>query len=428
MKKHGARLLLVLGCVLAIGTVVQDFRFNSSTRLAEGDAQGAEREFGVVLTSLANLRAAQTAYLATGQGPEFWMRRASEIAAEMQTGIGRIRASVGSAQARVNLDSATTALTDLMNLDKRAREAIASDQRFLASDIIFAEGLTPTQSIVDNLATARDAEISAIQDRLLFDSRLRLAMTPVALLFVLAAAFTAGRAARPPAPSAAASMAQMIRDLPPPVKTPIGQAASATAAAAATTAAPKPTPAPVTVPATPVPATATAVVPAPVAPPKPPVPSVDWATAAELCVDLARVMDSRDMPALLERAAKTMDANGLVVWVINRQGTTLMPMLSHGYSDRVLAKLGTLDASADNVTSLSFRTMRPQSMTGLRDGKCSAVAVPLITADGCNGVLSAEVPGANPAAECVAMARIIAAQFSTIIAPVESTTTAAVQA
>ncbi len=41
-------------------------------------------------------------------------------------------------------------------------------------------------------------------------------------------------------------------------------------------------------------------------------------------------------------------------------GSTLRPSLTHGYSDKVIAKLGVLDVAADNVTSLSFRSMRPQ--------------------------------------------------------------------
>jgi hypothetical protein len=295
----------------------------------------------------------------------------------------------------VNLDSATTALTDLMTLDKRAREALASEQRFLASDLLFAEGLSATQAVTDNLTTARDFEVSAIQDRLLLESRLRLAMAPTALALVLAAAFTAGRSARPPAPSAAASMAQMIRDLPPPVKAPLPQ------------------PAPIRPPVT-------------AAPPSPPLPAplpepvANWTEAAELCVDLARVMDSRDIPALLGRAAKTLEASGVVLWIINRKGTTLLPMLSHGYSERVIAKLGTLDVSVDNVTSLSFRTMQPQTMPGVGQGTTSAIAVPLVTIAGCNGVFAAEVQGARPAEEALAMARIFAAQFATMIEPCDT--------
>jgi len=392
VKKHGTRLLLVLSCVIALGTVVQDFRFNTSSKQAQANALGAEREFGSVLASLAELRASQAAYLATGQGPDFWMRRASEISTRMNSAIGRLRTSAENTQARVNLDSATTALGDLMTLDKRAREALASEQRFLASDILFAEGLSAAQAVTDNLITARDFEVSAIQDRQLLASRLRLAMAPATLVLVLATAFTAGRAARPPAPSAAASMAQMIRDLPPPVKAPLGQ------------------PAPIKPPV--------AVAPPP--PPAPLQPTANWPEAAELCVDLARVMDPRDIPALLERAAKTLEASGVVLWIINRKGTTLLPMLSHGYSDRMLAKLGTLDVSVDNVTSLSFRTMQPQTMPGTGQGASSAIAVPLVTTDGCNGVFAAEVQGARPAADALAMARIFAAQFATMIEPCDS--------
>jgi hypothetical protein len=72
----------------------------------------------------------------------------------------------------------------------------------------------------------------------------------------------------------------------------------------------------------------------------------------------------------------------------------------------------------DNVTSLAFRTLRPQTMNGTNEESPGAVAVPLITTAGCVGVLAAETHRRRPGVETVALARIVAAQFSTVIQPV----------
>ena len=75
-----------------------------------------------------------------------------------------------------------------------------------------------------------------------------------------------------------------------------------------------------------------------------PVPHVNLADAAELCADLARVMDERDVPDLLARAATVLEAKGLIIWMADADGTTLQPTLTHGYSDRVVSRLGTQPA------------------------------------------------------------------------------------
>ena len=64
--------------------------------------------------------------------------------------------------------------------------------------------------------------------------------------------------------------------------------------------------------------------------------------------------------------------------------------------------------------------MRPQAMNGGGPGATGAVAVPLVTASGCVGVLAAEVRHSKPAAEMMSLAKIIAAQFSSIVTPVDA--------
>ena len=402
MTKTGGRVLFVVVCALAVAAAAQSYRIDQNRRDEQARLLTVERDTAALAASFSDLRAAQAAYLATGQGPEFWMRRVTELSAFLESGIGRLRASVTVDSAAASLDRTSVGLRDLLQLDRRARSAIESDQRFLASDIIFADSVGVSQQVTESLNSARHNERAVVDAALQRDGYIQLALMPIAVLLVGVGAYVAGSRRQGPAAaprSEAEAVAQMIRALPPAVKTPLAQPAGAVT------------------PATP---------PTPKAPPPPPptplVPAstINWADTAELCVDLARVMDARDMPSLLQRAARVLDATGIVVWVIDTRGETLTPALAHGYSDRVLAKLGSLQVDDDNVTSLSFRSMRPQAVPGAgKDGLGSAIAVPLVATGGCNGVLAAEIPGAKPADECIAVARILAAQFAGMLAPVE---------
>jgi hypothetical protein len=389
MNDNRARWLFLIACLLALAAVVQDFRFDAASRRSDQATTKILQEAATLRTRMAELRGGQTAYLATGQGPDFWMRRVTDVATELETGLGRLRAEATTPEAQGHFATAGSALTELLAVDKRARQALGGDQRFLASDILFAEGLGPAQTFVDAVAAGAAAELAAFGTAEARQARLRLAMMPTALLLVIAAGVVWAQSKRKNTPaSAAASMAQMLRDLPPPVKAPTA-------------------------------ATVTASSPAPRS--AQPVSASDLAQAAELCVDLGRVLSADDVPVLLGRAAGVLNASGLVVWVVTGTGDALVPALSHGYSEKVIAKLGALDPAADNITSVCFRTMRPQSMPGIgQPGATSAIAVPLVTADGCHGVLSAELPVAKPASESVALARIIAAQLAAMTSPAEA--------
>jgi hypothetical protein len=59
--------------------------------------------------------------------------------------------------------------------------------------------------------------------------------------------------------------------------------------------------------------------------------------------------------------------------------------------------------------------MTPQTIRGAIDGP-GAIAVPLISASGCVGVLAAEMQGGSNDG-CTAVARMIAAQLATLVSP-----------
>ena len=386
-RKRNLGLFALLAVLVIVGTLALDFLLSRSVARDRASSAAVEREIGSLQVALADLRAAQAAYVATGQTPDFWVRRAGDLSTRLESGLSQLRESAVSEDARSGYQAALGTLANLVSLDKKARDYVQDDQRFLAADVVFVESVEGSQRLASDLEQLRTVQSAQANDAIARTSWLRFGATTLAMGVVLAVALRVGKPTTLSPGSEAALTAQMIRDLPPPVKP----------------APPSARPAAATLPA----------------PPAPPVPIVNLPDAAELCVDLARVMDSRDVPALLERAARVLDAKGVIVWMVDATGGVLRPSLSHGYSEKVLNRLGTLEVDSDNVTSLAFRSVRPQLMSGASPGAAGAVAVPLVTAAGCSGVLAAELRESKPAPEVLALTRIVAAQFATLIAPAE---------
>lgn len=380
MSKRGVGLLLVLTLIIGLGTLAQDYRFDALTASERTAGLALDREFGAWAESLAGLRAAQAAYVAAGQSPDAWMTRASAAMTNLADAIEQRRAVAGSADARGHYEAAATALNELKNVDARARASTNQGDRLYASDLIFMDASAANDKLGAALSAARAAEEQARETHLALLGQLRMVMNGVALLFALAVALYFGRAVTIIGVKPAPTMAQMLKELPPPV----------------------------TNSSTPKPLAVT---------PAPPVRTLSLTSAAELCADLARVLDGRDLPALMERTAAVLDAKGVVLWAADSDGAMLRPSLTCGYSDRVVAKLGSMQIDSDNPTALAFRSLQPQVVAGASAGDPGAIAVPLITSSGCVGVLAAEARHGHPSADLLPVAKIIAAQFSALIAP-----------
>jgi hypothetical protein len=334
--------------------------------------------------------------VATGQDPSFWLTHGAELAAQIDAGINRLRTASTSADARVRYDAALGALTDLNRIDARARELVRKDQRFAASDLIFIDAVDASERVATELTAARTAERQASDLVLARTGRLRLGVNGLALGFLLIVALFFWR-------MAGRAMAEFRAEVAHPLQLDLREELH------------EPEPLPLATPQRPAPAVRPPAPAAPINVDLVPQTDLNLAAAAELCVDLARVMDGRDVPGLVERAATVLDAKGLIVWVADASGAMLRPALTHGYSDKILSKLGVLAIDADNVTSLAFRSMRTQMVTGAQPGDPGAIAAPLITPSGCVGVLAAEVNHTTPDKARLSVARMIAAQFATII-------------
>src|SRR5205085_4921149 len=84
--------------------------------------------------------------------------------------------------------------------------------------------------------------------------------------------------------------------------------------------------------------------------------TVDLPGVASLCSDLARVVDTLALPAILARAAAVLDATGIVLWIADPDGHELSPVVTHGYPPQIVSRLGTILRDAENATASAFRT------------------------------------------------------------------------
>ncbi len=146
----------------------------------------------------------------------------------------------------------------------------------------------------------------------------------------------------------------------------------------------------------------------------------DLFAVAQLCTELARAEDMRDLEPLLPELARSVDAFGLIVWVWDPQAAALTPALPHGYPDEILAQLPNLPRDARNATAAAFRSGLTCTVSGGDVAASDALVVPLITRAGCAGVLAIELqPGGARRPSTRALATIFAAQMARAVGDVQ---------
>jgi hypothetical protein len=363
--------------------------------------------------ALVDLRVAQQAYVAAGQGVDFWMPKVVSTKDQVMAALAGLRESIRSQAARTELDEAVAAMGEFAEVDKRARDYIHSRQMLMAGDVIFTEG--------GQLATvaARKVELARIAEHQAFDveeaGRRKVQAYAIggaslfaALIAFLLAVTGHSTAVEPaiaqlglsPRPSESPRQEVVLRS----AEGEEGIVSHARpAAASAGTSRPEP---------------AVAVAPLPAAPRN----AVVLKTAAELATDLGRVRSSDDLERLLSRTADLLDAAGVVVWMgaADASGESLRPVLAHGYTPQVLARMPSVPCTADNAAAAAYRTgilQVVQSRAGSAAGAPGAIVAPILGTDGCIGALSAEIKNGGEGSEAVqAVAAIVAAQLAGILA------------
>jgi hypothetical protein len=141
--------------------------------------------------------------------------------------------------------------------------------------------------------------------------------------------------------------------------------------------------------------------------------NVDLAAAAAVCTDLSRITATSALPGLLGRAAGVLDASGLILWI--SAGEQLFPVMAHGYSNDMLARMNPIARDAENAAASAWRTGQLAVVPAATTGGLGAIVTPLFGLHSCIGVLSAELRQGENSPSVQAVATIIAAQLSTVV-------------
>ena len=398
--KSSALRWTVLGLFVAVLMTAVYFLWTTETssRATASAADSFDRRAQVLARAVFELRMAQQAYVAVGQGDEFWSSKVSAQISQIREELSLLRADAPFVDVRSHFDDAISSLEDFERMDARAREYARGNQRLLASDLIFSDGLEQSAAIVDSVERAR-AVIANNKQTIGADARRRQVLIAAG---VAAAAFAVGLALVPVPRQRIPVAATDAVDLP--------QAAQPLAVADHESL-------PLRDVRDPVPPLPSVTPPSLRETPTEALDPFDLGKVASLCTELARVVDTRSLPGVLEQTASVLDAHGVVLWIADPDGRELNPVVTHGYPPQLVTRLGTIPRDAPNATAAAFRTALLQTVhaDSISNG---AIAVPLITPSGCVGVMAAEVRhGGEKQDAKLAAAAIVAAQLAALVGP-----------
>jgi hypothetical protein len=412
MHRRGVRLGLVIGFVIAVaGAGMLLYSEHERASKAAAAAHDLEITRDRLHTFIDEARVSLVAALASGQGEDYWMPRVTTAVDSAKSDVVSMKTLAGAASAS-DLDAALDALDSVAAQRAEVERLLGADMRTQASRLVLSDGLKAlgeasarVEAVRWDELTRRDAEAAAAQATLwlVLSGLAAASLILVGLLLPAggAAEAQAGLESAVPTLQAIDGRAQTETSMEESVAAEVASASAqglATAVATASVTSPDHLPE----------AGAT-------------LPQIDrrkapeLRAAADLCTDFARLVDAQEMPALLERAARLLDATGFIVWIADADGQHLRPSLAHGFAHQTLARLPAISRTADNATAAAFRHAEMQVVrtNGMSPG---AIVVPILGAGGCVGVMAAEVRHGREASESArALARIVAAQLGNLL-------------
>jgi hypothetical protein len=339
-------------------------------------------------SSMASLRAGQAAYVGAGQGLGFWTTEVDRLIASGTSRVEELRSMASEADTRTSLDAAAAALREVRAFDVRARQYLQAEQVLMASDVIFTDAGPAAATASRLVEAARQSEHLrwAAQDAgtrrqqfLAGAGAMGLALFVIGLLVFqrVTHRFGEDRTLESRHPGRA------------PHDILAAQADGEVPAQDASDASPE--------------------VPRELVP-------VLKATV-EVCTELNMVREFDDLTRLLGKAAQIMDASGIVVWVGDRTGRSLRPVLAHGYSSQAVARMPHVPRAADNAAAAAYRTGLLQIVLTRPGVSSGALAAPMLSPNGCIGALTAELRNGSETSDGVqAIAAIVASQLAGVLA------------
>ena len=133
--------LVVLAAAVVAGAGYVAFKQERLRTASEVATTALESRTRELMGRLDDVRASQQSYVAAGQNADFWTARADRDLAALGTQLKALEANTVSAAAQTSMEQAGTALERLRKTDGRARGYLDQNQRLMASDVIFTEGI-----------------------------------------------------------------------------------------------------------------------------------------------------------------------------------------------------------------------------------------------------------------------------------------------
>lgn len=369
MSNRWIRFLLAVLAIAAASAAAYRVVENER-RLAQNSAAARRAIFSAdaAMGAVEELKATLHAYVAPGQGADFWTARAQLLLDKARSALLELDAAASAAGASVA--EALDACDRLAAAEQRAERHLRDQQPLLAGEVIFTEARDMLDTMRIQIARSRD-EISSTAARREGDIRreqtylLGGGAGVLALVMLLLVPTTGTTPA----------------DLRSPEREGI----------------------------------ASAVAPSPQDSPGTPRTRFDAAALAEVCSDIAAVVESAQIRPLLDRIRTLLDARGVIVWMSTPDRAELHAAAASGYAPRVVARLGSISRDANNLTADAFRTNTVHTSDAAGQTP-AALAVPLPSPGGPAGVFSAElVPGSGIEDDRLNAARVIAAQLGAVL-------------
>jgi hypothetical protein len=373
---------VVAAVLIAAAAIGGFFVFDTHRRAADIETQARDVHSRIeqMITAAGEVAAAQRAYVAQGQPQQPWFERSAVLLQQFAQQQSGVRPLLRGRDAVTAMDDVNEQMKMIVLVDAKSREYLEQGDSLLAADLIFSEARDSVAAAVKALSTIDTSEqqaASVMQSDL--ERQQWGALAGIAVIWLAGLVLLTPAAQAPQTEENAGNLGLLDRTSP-------NSASQPTSSAVA------------------------------------PAPQPDLALVADVCGALARTTDAGSLRDALARAAAVLDARGIVVWI--GAGEQLFPALSHGYDERIVARLGPIPRDAANATAAAWRSAQLRTVPA-DAASHGAVAVPLSGVNGCVGVFAAELrDGREQSAATQAVAAVIAAQIAAIVPawPAPSTT------
>jgi hypothetical protein len=335
--------------------------------------------------ALVDARVGQQAYVAAGQGVAFWFNKTGASLQTATDGLTALREGAGPG-AQTALEQAGQTMTEFSAVDNRAREYLKSGQQLMAADVIFTEGSDAAATAVRQIETARQAQHqeASVKEAAVRKEQMLTAAVAAGIVGLITMILIPV-----PRPREAGDTGVTTLSIKPDVVTPLAATTPAKAASPQLTGHAQ---------------------------------GSVLKAAIDVVTEFGRVRDLDELTRVLGSAAEVMDASGVMVWFGGAGGAELRPVLAHGYSAEMIARIPPVARSADNAAAAAYRSGTLQIVLSRPGGATGAVVAPILAADGCIGALSAEIRSGGETSESVqALAAIFAAQLANVLSTAPAT-------